>query len=530
MSNRTEWINRITDQLINPYYTFIENTAAYGRKIAKTKKKQRPLMEFQKLLEKVPLLDTTKQLEVYNNYCRDIDCTNLTKNITNCFVSNAKVYSSVQDAASKGKRIDLNIPETPRFFYECLIDIARESWEKAYLLNKNGTAIDIQKRVQMSKDLIKESIAKSVRRLVTDAIVITDKPVVGGGKDEANDEDDGSKSGNESVEGGSANEEDEGEGGGKSGSGSEDDGSKSGSESTDGGKSGSGSEDEVDVQINKQSGGSDDEGSKSESHEDEDEGSKSESHEDEHEGGKSESKEDEGAMVVSDVEEPEQSGGKLQKEPESIKIKFDVHTPHDIKMMKMLDGEKDKEPEPKSDGVFFDLDAVTGGAPKTLDEDDIEDDDDPSEVDPKPSTTTTTLTKKNTTPIVVTVPTPPKSKSEEPEEEPEKSEEPEEEPEPEPKVKKVVKQVVKKVSSDSEPEESVGGSNVKISKKEFEQFQKLKKFYKTQVEKKKQLELVKQVVQEELQKIKQPSPPRTRAVKRVKKRGATKSSKCLIDN
>ena len=421
MSNRTEWINRITDQLINPYYTFIENTATYGRKIAKTQKKQRPLMEFQRLLEKVPLLDTAKQLEVYNNYCRDIDCTNLTKNITNCFISNAKVYSSVQDAASKGKRIDLNIPETPRFFYECLIDIARESWEKAYLLNKRGNAIDIQKRVQMSKDLIRDSIAKSIRRLVTDAIVITDQPVIGGRKDKPNDEDEKSDE-----------------------------------------KSDSGSE--VDVQINKQSGGSEKE--------------------------ESESHVSEGAMVVSDIDEPEKP--EKPEKPESIKIKFDVNTPHDIKMMKMLDGaDKDKEsvPEKKSDGVFFDLDDVASVPTQMADEDDIEDDDDPSEVDPK-STPTNAI------------------------------------PKPE-----VVKKVVKKVEpelDDQEEEESVGGSNVKISKKEFEQFQKLKKFYKTQVEKKKQLELVKQVVQEELQKIKQPAT--TRAVKRVKKRGVTKSSKCLIDN
>ena len=74
--------------------------------------------------------------------------------------------------ATKEQQIDLNVPDNPRFFYECLIDIARDCWEKAYLLSKRGNPTEIQKKGHKVKQLINESMLKTVRRHVPGTIVI----------------------------------------------------------------------------------------------------------------------------------------------------------------------------------------------------------------------------------------------------------------------------------------------------------------------------------------------------------------------
>lgn len=186
MNTRIECTNRVIDQLLNPYYELIEHTASYGRKIARDSKSQkRPLVEFQRLLERIPNWDISKREEVFNRYCNNLDYDELTENLTRAFISHAKLYSPVQ-TANPNQRIDLNVPDNTTFFYESLIDIARDCWEKAYLMNKRGTPTEIQQRIQSLKELIRDSIQKTVRRLVPGAIVIT--PVTSGGEALAQDQ------------------------------------------------------------------------------------------------------------------------------------------------------------------------------------------------------------------------------------------------------------------------------------------------------------------------------------------------------
>lgn len=514
MNTRIECTNRVTDLLLNPYYELIEHTASYGRKISRDKSQKRPLVEFQRLLERIPNWDTPKQEEVFNRYCNGINHDDLTKNLTRTFVSHAKLYSTVQ-SADPNQRIDLNVPDNTTFFYECLVDVARDCWEKAYLLNKRGSPIEIQHRIQDLKDLIKESIQKTVRRLVPTAIIITavEEPASGGGKD----------SGDDSSEGGE-DDTDEGEDDTEEGDGDTEDEDKDEDKDEDE----ESEKVEVDVEVEMHDKDKDStEQVNSDGEEAADGPIKIEVGLGNDEPDPDKDEEDDllgGGNVVSEVakveDESEDNSGSGDGQ---IAIEFDAVTPYERKKLSQLAGMatgsakpenakksdpfRDETPTPtptttKSDGLFIDLSAPTkltrplqNGGKTKIQEDPHDQTEESMSEEP--------------------IPRQPEKESSESDDEPEKeseSDEPTEQTEQ-----------TEQVSEDETVEVRRTKGGKVISEREYQQFLKLKEMYKRKKQQK-QMTIVEKLVKAAL--AKERSVP-SRPVRQVKKKKG--SSKCLID-
>jgi hypothetical protein len=123
------------------------------------------LKKFQQFLSNVPKWNQDKIDGEYNRISNTTECDFIEDLITAVFVSHTKILSSIK-LKKNSKPIPLNVPIGSYFIHKCYIESARNFWKKAWLLDNNLSAIEIQRNQNDSELLIKESIVETVRKLL----------------------------------------------------------------------------------------------------------------------------------------------------------------------------------------------------------------------------------------------------------------------------------------------------------------------------------------------------------------------------
>ena len=123
------------------------------------------LKKFQKLLSNIPKWNTDKIYGEYDRITTNSNCDFIEDLITAVFVSHTKILSSIK-IKKNSKPIPLNVPVGTHFIHKCYIESARNFWKKSWLLDRDVSAIEIQRNQNDSELLIKESIIETVRKLL----------------------------------------------------------------------------------------------------------------------------------------------------------------------------------------------------------------------------------------------------------------------------------------------------------------------------------------------------------------------------
>jgi len=126
---------------------------------------EKTLYMFQKLLEKIPLWDSSVISIEYDRIRQDSNCSYLDDLITAVFVCYTKVLTAVE-IGSKKTNVQLDIPSGTDFLHKCYIEVARSFWKEPYLLSPNVSSIEFQKNLNKSEVIIKEAIEDTIRKLL----------------------------------------------------------------------------------------------------------------------------------------------------------------------------------------------------------------------------------------------------------------------------------------------------------------------------------------------------------------------------
>lgn len=126
---------------------------------------------FQVLLSNVPHWNFHMLEKEVVDIQKETGCDWLDNLITAVFVSHSKILTSVKvgNYKPKTKKIDLKIPDTTNFIHQCYLDASRSFYKNPFLFLDDPKQIKPEvylKNTQTCKDIIKESILSTVRKLL----------------------------------------------------------------------------------------------------------------------------------------------------------------------------------------------------------------------------------------------------------------------------------------------------------------------------------------------------------------------------
>ena len=157
-----------TSELVSILIPKIYEKIRYIYTVLKNNLKGNVYFEFQNELRKISEWSESRVTKETNNILDNLNCDWFPDLLTAVFVSNTRILTFIQMSKNKNvNKIKLEIPSNNKFIHYCYIECAREFYKNPYLFETISLqSSEIHRNLRESLNIIKESITKSIRKLL----------------------------------------------------------------------------------------------------------------------------------------------------------------------------------------------------------------------------------------------------------------------------------------------------------------------------------------------------------------------------
>lgn len=126
---------------------------------------ERILLMFQSKLERITRYNQKEKKSLIDSILLNCKCDFLDDLLTAVFILHTKILATIRPK-NPPKKIDLVIPNISDFIFQCYVQIARELWKYAYLLQDSEDSITYQKNYNTCEDLVSQCIEDCINDML----------------------------------------------------------------------------------------------------------------------------------------------------------------------------------------------------------------------------------------------------------------------------------------------------------------------------------------------------------------------------